>query len=84
MLVVMPSDHIITGTEAFRAAVTRGASHAEESKVVTFGIRPAHPETGYGYIQAGKALPGKDGGREISAFTEKPDSTTARRYVASG
>jgi mannose-1-phosphate guanylyltransferase/mannose-6-phosphate isomerase len=51
---------------------------------VTFGIRPIHPETGFGYIQAGKALPGQDGSREIIAFTEKPDSTTARRYIASG
>ncbi len=84
VLVVMPADHIISGVEAFRAAVTHGASHAENGKVVTFGIRPTHPETGYGYIRAGKALPGQDGSREISAFTEKPDSTTAKRYIASG
>jgi len=51
---------------------------------VTFGVRPTHPETGYGYIRAGKALPGQDGSREISAFTEKPDGTTAKRYLASG
>jgi len=84
VLVVMPSDHIITSVEAFRAAVALGASRAEAGKVVTFGIRPTAPETGYGYIRAGKALAGKDGGREIAAFTEKPDSATARSYVASG
>ena len=84
VLVVMPADHVITGIEAFRAAVTRGASHAESGKVVTFGVRPTHPETGYGYIHAGKALPGHDGPREITAFTEKPDATAARRYIASG
>jgi mannose-1-phosphate guanylyltransferase/mannose-6-phosphate isomerase len=84
VLVVMPADHIISGVEAFRAVVTHGASIAETGKVVTFGIRPTHPETGYGYIRAGKAPPGQDGSREISAFTEKPDSTTAKRYLASG
>ena len=51
---------------------------------MTFGIKPTHPEAGYGYIQAGKALVGKDDGREIAVFTEKPDSATARSYVASG
>ena len=84
VLVVMPADHVIAGVEAFRAAVTHGASHAEAGKVVTFGIKPTFPETGYGYIRAGKSLEGQDGGREIKAFTEKPDSATARSYVASG
>jgi len=84
VLVVMPADHIIAGVEAFRGAVAQGASHAESGKVVTFGIRPTAPETGYGYIRAGKALAGRDGGREISAFTEKPDRGTAGTYVASG
>ena len=84
VMVVMPADHVITGIEAFRAAVTQAGSHAEAGKVVTFGIRPTSPETGYGYIRAGKALGGQDGVREIAAFTEKPDSATARTYVASG
>ncbi len=84
VMVVMPADHVITGIEAFRAAVTQGASRAEAGKVVTFGIRPTSAETGYGYIRAGKKLAGEDGAREISAFTEKPDSATARSYVTSG
>lgn len=84
VLVAMPADHVITDIEAFRAAVTQGASRAEGNKVVTFGIRPASAETGYGYIRAGKMLAGPDGGMEVSAFTEKPDSATARSYVASG
>jgi mannose-1-phosphate guanylyltransferase/mannose-6-phosphate isomerase len=83
VLVVMPADHVITGTDAFRAAIAQGASHAEAGKVVTFGVRPTAPETGYGYIHAGVPLDPKDGSREIKAFTEKPDSATARRYVAS-
>jgi len=84
VLVVMPADHVITGVEAFRTVVAQGASHAEAGNVVTFGIRPTSPETGYGYIRAGKALAGQDGGREIGAFAEKPDSATARSYVSSG
>ena len=84
VLVVMPADHVITGIESFRGAVARASPHAQGGKVVTFGIRPTAPETGYGYIRAGKALPGQDGGREITTFTEKPDSATAARYVASG
>jgi mannose-1-phosphate guanylyltransferase/mannose-6-phosphate isomerase len=84
VLVVMPADHIMTSVEAFRTAVTHGASYAEAGKVATFGIRPSAPETGYGYIRAGKVLAGQDGGCEIAAFTEKPDSATARGYVASG
>jgi mannose-1-phosphate guanylyltransferase/mannose-6-phosphate isomerase len=84
VLVVMPADHVITGVESFRAAIAQGSSHAETGKVVTFGVRPTNPETGYGYIRAGKVLSGQDPGREISAFTEKPDSATARGYVTSG
>ena len=84
VLVVMPADHIITNIKTFRAAVAHAASRAESGKVVTFGMKPTHSETGYGYIRAGNVLPGEDGAREMSAFTEKPDSATAGRYVASG
>jgi len=84
ILAVMPADHVITDVEAFRNAVRQGAVHAEAGNVVTFGIRPAFPETGYGYIQASKALPMQDGAREINAFVEKPDRETATRYVSSG
>lgn len=84
VLVVMPADHIIGDVEAFRASVAHGAAHAEAGKLVTFGIRPALPETGYGYIRAGAKLTRQDGSREISAFVEKPDATMAERYFASG
>jgi mannose-1-phosphate guanylyltransferase / mannose-6-phosphate isomerase len=83
-LMVMPADHVISDVEAFRAAVAQGAGHADAGKLVTFGVRPTRTETGYGYIQAGKALAGQDGGREISAFVEKPDATAAERFFASG
>ena len=84
VLVVMPADHVITEVEAFRTAVAQAASHAETGRVVTFGIRPTSPETGYGYIRVGKVLADQDRAREITAFTEKPDSAMARSYVASG
>lgn len=84
VLIVMPADHVIAKVEAFRAAVAQGSEYAESGKVVTFGIKPTAPATGYGYIRAGKAISGRDDGREISAFTEKPDGTTAARYLASG
>jgi mannose-1-phosphate guanylyltransferase/mannose-6-phosphate isomerase len=84
VLVAMPADHVITDVEAFHAAVSQGAVHADAGKVVTFGIRPASPETGFGYIRGGKALRTPDGAREIGAFVEKPDSATASRYVSSG
>jgi mannose-1-phosphate guanylyltransferase/mannose-6-phosphate isomerase len=84
MLVVMPADHIVADVGAFRAVVSLGAPHAEAGKLVTFGIRPTRPETGYGYIRQGKRLGGQDGVGEISAFVEKPDAATAERYVASG
>ena len=84
VLVVMPADHIIGDIVAFRAAVAQGTAYAESGRLVTFGIRPTLPETGYGYIRAGAALAGQDHSREISAFVEKPDATTAEHYVASG
>ena len=82
VLVVMPADHVIAEVAAFRSVVAQGAVYAGSGKLVTFGIRPTHPETGYGYIRVGSALAG--GGHEMSAFVEKPDAATAERYVASG
>lgn len=82
VLLVMPADHIITDVSAFRAEVVRGMAYADAGKLVTFGIVPARPETGFGYIRAG--TPHAGGGREILAFVEKPDAATAERYVSSG
>ena len=83
VLLVMPSDHVITDTAAFRDAVVRGAMLAEDGAVVTFGITPDYPETGYGYIQAG--LPVAEGGAlTITRFVEKPDKKTAQSYLDAG
>lgn len=84
VMLVMPADHIISDSAAFHSAVQQGLACAETGKLVTFGIKPTHPETGYGYIQAGTALTGQPGAMEIDAFVEKPDAITAADYLASG
>jgi mannose-1-phosphate guanylyltransferase / mannose-6-phosphate isomerase len=82
VLLVMPSDHFIPQHEAFQQAVERGAALAQRGYVVTFGVPPAAPETGYGYIRTGRAMDGKS--FYVDAFVEKPDAERAREYVESG
>jgi len=87
VLLVMPADHVITDVAAFQAVVSRGAELADGGAVVTFGITPDAPETGYGYIQARAALDasGKLGtARLIARFVEKPDLATAQGYLDAG
>lgn len=81
LLLVMPSDHVLKDVEAFRAAVMTGAEAARAGKLVTFGIVPTAPHTGYGYIRAGRD---EGGYSEVAAFVEKPDEETARRYLDEG
>lgn len=86
-LLVLPADHAIQHADHFRAAIREGARYAERDFLVTFGIEPTQPETGYGYINAAAsvALPeGAAQGRRINRFVEKPDLATATRYVESG
>ncbi|WP_422347335.1 mannose-1-phosphate guanylyltransferase/mannose-6-phosphate isomerase [Stenotrophomonas sp. DR009] len=80
LLLVLPSDHVITDEAAFRDAVQAAASAAESGKLVTFGIVPTGPETGYGYIKAADG----QGLRAVERFVEKPDLETATGYVSSG
>ena len=85
VLLVMPSDHVISDVTAFHQAVAVAyaqASAADQDSILTFGIVPTRVETGYGYIQAGAAL--ERGGLKLERFAEKPDATTAERYVSSG
>lgn len=86
VLLVMPSDHVILERQAFREAIEHGAALAAEGYVVTFGVPPTAPETGYGYIRAGARLNpgGGPAAHLIHSFVEKPDAATARRYCASG
>ncbi|SKA27677.1 mannose-1-phosphate guanylyltransferase/mannose-6-phosphate isomerase [Novilysobacter spongiicola] len=81
-LLVMPADHLIEDEGAFRAAVGAAMALGEEGWLVTFGIRPEYPETGYGYILRGDAL--GEAGFRIERFVEKPDLATAETYVADG
>jgi len=82
-LLVMPSDHLVSDLAAFAHDVAAASALAEDGHLVTFGIRPTHPETGFGYIEAGAAI-AERGGRRIEAFVEKPDLETAKAYLAAG
>jgi mannose-1-phosphate guanylyltransferase/mannose-6-phosphate isomerase len=86
VLLAMPSDHVVPDTENFRRAVERGAALARQGYIVTFGVPPTSPETGYGYIRSGNALPGTQDveARYVDAFVEKPDAATAQSYFESG
>ena len=75
-LLVLPADHLIEDTASFAAAVAKAQKLAAQGRLVTFGIKPSHPETGYGYIEA-------DGDR-VARFVEKPAFDKARQYVQSG
>jgi mannose-1-phosphate guanylyltransferase/mannose-6-phosphate isomerase len=83
ILLVMPADHVIVDKAAFQAVVQKGAVLAGQGVVVTFGITPDTPETGYGYIQSGDAY-GADGAKRIARFVEKPNLQTAQQYLAEG
>jgi len=81
LVLLLPADHVITKPGAFHAAIHQAASLAHD-RIVTFGIRPTHAETGYGYIEQGAAL--SEGVFEIERFLEKPDLATATQYVEGG
>ncbi len=82
VLLVLPADHLIRDTAAFRAAVKRALPQARAGRLVTFGVVPDRPETGYGYIRRGGAL--DDASFAIGEFVEKPDADTAQAYLDSG
>ncbi|SMD11372.1 mannose-1-phosphate guanylyltransferase/mannose-6-phosphate isomerase [Sporomusa malonica] len=81
ILYITPSDHIIRPIETFTANVRQVIGLAKLGKVVTLGIPPNHPETGYGYIQVGKPF---GGGFAVQSFREKPNQQTAEAYLAAG
>ena len=82
LLLVLPADHHVTDPAAFRATVEGAMAPAAAGKLMTFGVVPSRPETGYGYVRCGEAL--ADGIFSLAEFVEKPDQTTAARYVADG
>jgi mannose-1-phosphate guanylyltransferase/mannose-1-phosphate guanylyltransferase/mannose-6-phosphate isomerase len=82
VLLVMPSDHVILDPKAFHTAVRAGLAFAKQGWLITFGIAPTYPETGYGYIRKGAEL-----GEQVSSverFVEKPERATAESMLADG
>ena len=82
ILLVLPADHLITDVEAFIAAVEKSLPLAGEGRLMTFGVVPTAPETGYGYIKCGPGL--ADDLYELERFVEKPDAAVAQGYMESG
>ena len=83
-MLVLPSDHIIRDLPALTAAIGAAARAADTGCLVTFGITPTAPETGYGYIRNGEPLGGIEGAYKIARFVEKPNLATAEGYLAEG
>ncbi len=84
VLLVLPSDHHISDRASFNACVKKAAQAAADGGIVTFGIVPTRPETGYGYIKSGPSKGKGDGIHEVERFVEKPDRTTAEGYLKEG
>jgi mannose-1-phosphate guanylyltransferase/mannose-6-phosphate isomerase len=84
LLLLMPSDHVIGDEAAFRRAVAIAAQAADQGRLMTFGIAPDRPETGFGYIRSGHGLAGCDGAHEVERFVEKPDLDTAIGWLKQG
>lgn len=84
-LLLLPADHLIQSEDAFRKALHHGQEVALQGRLVTFGIIPHSPETGYGYIKKGLQLPdSEESAFEIAQFVEKPDLDMAQKYIADG
>lgn len=92
LILILPADHLIKNVARFHEALKVGVDFARDGNLVTFGIVPDRPETGYGYIKKGRGVPVADCGSEddgicvfaIDQFVEKPDLETAKQYVGSG
>jgi mannose-1-phosphate guanylyltransferase len=82
VMLVMPSDHVINDVAAFHAATQAALPLAQAGWLITYGITPTAPETGYGYIQMGEAISG--GVQQVARFVEKPDQARAEAMLAAG
>ncbi|WP_340242925.1 mannose-1-phosphate guanylyltransferase/mannose-6-phosphate isomerase [Roseobacter sp. HKCCA2468] len=82
LVLVMPSDHLVPDVMAFVDCVGSGIRAALDGNIVTFGVQPSRPETGYGYIEC--SFGSKDGAASVTSFVEKPDAATAERYLRDG
>jgi mannose-1-phosphate guanylyltransferase/mannose-6-phosphate isomerase len=84
LMLVMPSDHLIQQDELLRQAVLEAVPAADDGALVTFGIRPVSPHTGYGYIEAGEPVRDSNGIFAVSRFVEKPTRELAASFIQSG
>ena len=84
IMLVLSADHVIDDQAAFNAAVAVAAEAAQQGYLLTFGIAPNAPETGYGYIKTGDALSQPAGAYRVARFVEKPDAVTAQQYLDAG
>jgi len=84
LVLLLPSDHLVTDQVAFRCVAESAKTIAEKGYLVTFGMTPTRPETGYGYIKVGSALSEGEGGHHVVRFAEKPDLSQASDYLKSG
>ena len=82
LILLIPADHHIPDADGFRRAVSIAATAAEDGFIMTFGIKPENPHTGYGYIEAGENV--ADSVYRVAAFKEKPDAATAQSYLNKG
>lgn len=80
ILLVLPADHIVKNTDTYRASIQKAIGHADKGRLLTFGVIPSKPETGYGYIRMGKKA-AEDQIYHVEAFVEKPDISTAEKYL---
>jgi mannose-1-phosphate guanylyltransferase/mannose-6-phosphate isomerase len=83
LVLLSAADHYIADPPAYRSAIEQAMPIAQSGRIVTFGIRPDHPETGYGYIEIGEALADSGAARAIASFREKPSLEVATQYLAS-
>jgi mannose-1-phosphate guanylyltransferase len=82
VLCVFPADHVIADLQRFHEKLAAAIRLAQAGRIVTFGIQPSYPETGYGYVEGGEQL--SEGAFTIRRFVEKPDRSTAQRYLEAG
>lgn len=82
IIVLLPADHVITDIDGFRSQLDAAIALANQGHIVTFGITPTEPHTGYGYIKQGATI--AEGAFHVDQFTEKPDADTAASYITDG
>ena len=82
VIITTPTDHVITDTKNFHQVIKTGLKEVERGKIVTFGVRPLYPETGYGYIQLNRSS--SQGPSKVLKFIEKPDEMLAQRMIEEG